>query len=192
MTLAWQKTVDRLRRDGERWLEAQWYDSAGGYALRPAAYAFSGLARLRRWAYGKGVSATTKLAVPVIVVGNLTVGGTGKTPLTIWLVELLRDAGFKPGIISRGYAGSATRTEPLWVRSDSEPSICGDEPLLLALRTQVPVMVGRDRVAAVMSGLPSIRMAPVEATYLAWLDIRDLKLAHPAAHFEAHGLGLGL
>jgi tetraacyldisaccharide 4'-kinase len=84
--------------------------------------------------------------VPVLVVGNIFIGGTGKTPLTIWLAETLRAAGFHPGIISRGHgaAGSAPRA----VTADALAGEVGDEPLLIARRTGCPVMVGRDRPAA--------------------------------------------
>ena len=84
--------------------------------------------------------------MPVLVVGNIFIGGTGKTPLTIWLAETLRAAGFTPGIISRGHgaAGSAPRE----VTANSLAGEVGDEPLLIAHRTGCPVMVGRDRPAA--------------------------------------------
>lgn len=93
-----------------------------------------------------GYKPQTRLAVPVIMVGNIFIGGTGKTPLVIWLAQQLKLAGKTPGVISRGYAASAeTICE---VRADSLASVVGDEPLLIALRTSCPVMVGRDRVAA--------------------------------------------
>lgn len=86
------------------------------------------------------------MPVPVIVVGNIFVGGTGKTPFTIWLVDALRRAGYVPGVISRGYG--ATDGVPRAVAADSSALEVGDEPLLIAARTQCPVMVGRKRVAA--------------------------------------------
>lgn len=84
------------------------------------------------------------LPVPVVVVGNLTVGGAGKTPLTLCLARQLIACGWSPGIISRGYQGEATR--PLAVHPDSDPALCGDEPILLA--RVAPVFVCRQRVAA--------------------------------------------
>ncbi len=87
------------------------------------------------------------LPVPVIVVGNIAVGGTGKTPFVIWLVERLREWGWRPGVISRGYGGSAPQY-PFAVCADSDPSHCGDEPLLIARRCECPVVVAPDRVAA--------------------------------------------
>jgi tetraacyldisaccharide 4'-kinase len=88
-----------------------------------------------------------KLGVPVIVVGNISVGGTGKTPFTIWLVEQLRAQGLRPGVISRGYGGKAPRY-PLRVTAETDPLQCGDEPALIARRCGVPVAVAPDRVAA--------------------------------------------
>lgn len=87
-----------------------------------------------------------RLAVPVVVVGNVTVGGTGKTPLVLWLAERLHLAGHRPGIISRGYGGHAVG--PRAVDPESDPAEVGDEPLLLARRSGCPMWVGRDRVAA--------------------------------------------
>ncbi len=92
-----------------------------------------------------GVLKSFRLPVPVIVVGNLTVGGSGKTPLVLGLLERLREQGWQPGIISRGYGGTNQTIQS--VTSDSLSSQVGDEPLLLARRTGVPVFVGRDRVA---------------------------------------------
>lgn len=88
------------------------------------------------------------LPVPVIVVGNLTVGGTGKTPLTIWLVEWLRGAGYRPGVVSRGYGGRRSSRAVLPVVPDSDPLVAGDEPVLVARRTGAPVAVAASRVEA--------------------------------------------
>jgi len=85
--------------------------------------------------------------VPVIVVGNITAGGTGKTPTVIWLVEELRAKGFTPGIVSRGYGGSKSGTS-MRVDSDSDAAVAGDEPVLLARRGRCPVVVDKDRVRA--------------------------------------------
>lgn len=115
--------------------------------MLPLAWLFAGLAAMRRAAYRMGLFKTTRLPVPVIVVGNITVGGTGKTPLTMWLVQQLRAAGFTPGVISRGYGGRA-RTWPQWVTSGSDPLQVGDEPVLIAQRAQCPVAVAPQRVAA--------------------------------------------
>ena len=97
--------------------------------------------------YRWGIRSVTALPAPVIVVGNLTVGGTGKTPLVIWLAEALRQRGFRAGIVSRGYGGRAG-TWPRAVHRDSDPALVGDEPVLLARATDCPVSVGPDRVKA--------------------------------------------
>lgn len=93
-------------------------------------------------------SRKTKLPVPVIIVGNITVGGTGKTPLVVWMAEFLRQQGYKPGVISRGYAGAKDRSGPQLVTAESDPAVVGDEPVLLARRCGCPVAIGRDRPAA--------------------------------------------
>jgi tetraacyldisaccharide 4'-kinase len=114
-------------------------------ALWPLSLLFRLLAALRRALYCTGVFKRTRLPVPVIVVGNIFVGGTGKTPFVIWLVERLRDAGFTPGVISRGYG--ARNDVPAAVTPSSMPEQVGDEPALIARRAQCPLMVGRNRVA---------------------------------------------
>jgi tetraacyldisaccharide 4'-kinase len=128
-----------------RWLQHQWFTQRRPrlalWFLLPLAALFFLLSRLQR-----GLTKPQRLPVPVVVVGNITVGGTGKTPLTLWLAERLRAAGPRPGIVSRGYGGSAVTPSP--VGRDDSPAEVGDEPLLLARRSGVPVWVGRDRVAA--------------------------------------------
>jgi len=101
---------------------------------------------LRALGYRLGWARPVKLPVPVIVVGNLSVGGTGKTPLVIEIVRALRARGWSPGIVSRGFGGRAQR--PILVDPASDAAQCGDEPLLLRCVTGCPVAVGRDRVAA--------------------------------------------
>jgi tetraacyldisaccharide 4'-kinase len=125
-----------------------WYrESRRSKLLAPAAWAFAKVAGRRREAFASGAREVWKAPVPVIVVGNITVGGTGKTPFVIWLVRWLRQQGLQPGIVSRGYGGSAqqvTRVAP-----NADPAVVGDEPPLLARRTGAPVVIGKDRVAAV-------------------------------------------
>ena len=104
------------------------------------------LSGLRRLLFRCGILSSHKLPVPVIIVGNIFIGGTGKTPLTIWLAAALKDAGFVPGIISRGHGGAGSA--PRLVTLDALASEVGDEPLLIARRSGCPVMVGRDRPAA--------------------------------------------
>ncbi|RDE51891.1 MAG: tetraacyldisaccharide 4'-kinase [Candidatus Accumulibacter meliphilus] len=132
-------------------LPRRWYErrlTPALWPLLPLSWLFAGLAGLRRWLFRCGVLRTQRLPAPVIVVGNLTVGGSGKTPLVLWLVERLREAGWRPGIISGGYGGSGRGAGVHAVAAGSSPALVGDEPLLLARRSGVPVFVGRDRVAA--------------------------------------------
>ena len=114
--------------------------------LAPFGWLYRGVAWGRRAAYQSGLLNVYRAPVPVIVVGNLTVGGAGKTPLVIWLVRQLQAYGLKPGIVARGYRGRA-RSWPQQVRADSDPLGVGDEAVVLARRTGVPVAVGPRRAA---------------------------------------------
>ena len=129
------------------WLQRRWYDPHPPLGLVPLSKLFQGAVAIRRWAYRNQWKQAERLPVPVIVVGNLTVGGTGKTPLTIWLAEFLLQAGFKPGVVSRGYGGSKLG-RPLAVGADSDPAEAGDEPVLIARRTGIPVYVFPRRAQA--------------------------------------------
>ena len=113
----------------------------------PLGFLFSDAVKFRKFLYRLGVLKTHTLPVPVIVVGNITVGGTGKTPLIIWLARFLKDSGFKPGIISRGYGGQA-ESWPQWVAANSDAKNVGDEALLIAKQTGCPMAVGPLRVDA--------------------------------------------
>lgn len=129
------------------WLQREWTrTSLWQLVLRPLSWLFRMLSAVRRWAYRTGVFKTQRLPVPVLVIGNITVGGTGKTPLVIWMAQQLQNAGLRPGIVSRGYGGK--HAAPLAVSGDSNPLVVGDEPVMIASRTKVPVYVGRDRIAA--------------------------------------------
>jgi tetraacyldisaccharide 4'-kinase len=127
-----------------------WYrNTPPPLALRPLSWLFGLTVRLRRAAYERGWFRSERLQRPVIVVGNLTVGGSGKTPLVIWLCARLRAEGLSPGIVLRGYGGAAARgSSPLRVEPDSDPDLVGDEALLLRRRTGEPVAVCRQRVRA--------------------------------------------
>ncbi len=114
--------------------------------LWPVSVLFGAVTALRRGLYRAGLLRAQTVSAPVVVVGNLIAGGAGKTPVVIALVAVLRRHGYTPGIVSRGYRGTADGVIAL-DRSMSATE-CGDEPLLLLLRTGAPVVVGRDRVAA--------------------------------------------
>lgn len=132
-----------------RRLPGLWYRrrlAAALLPLLPLSWLFLLLVSFRRSLFRCGALRSYALLVPVLVVGNLTVGGSGKTPLVLWLVERLREQGRRPGIITRGYGGTASGVRSVTATSPSAE--VGDEPLLLARRSGVPVFVGRDRVAA--------------------------------------------
>lgn len=112
------------------------------FLLLPLSWLFAALSAIRRWLYQYRVLANHQLDVPVIVIGNISVGGTGKTPLVIWLAEQLKQAGYMPGIISRGFGGKHQGE----VTNDSQPQSVGDEPVLISQRTLCPVFVGSNRV----------------------------------------------
>jgi len=114
--------------------------------LTPLSLVFRIVVWLRRNAYRVGLLRSRRVALPVIIIGNITVGGTGKTPLVIWLAEYLQEKGYHPGIISRGYGGKAS-SWPQQVRPDSDPAMVGDESVLLAGATGCQMAVGPDRVA---------------------------------------------
>ncbi|RKZ38105.1 MAG: tetraacyldisaccharide 4'-kinase [Gammaproteobacteria bacterium] len=121
-----------------------------GLALAPVAWLFCAVVRIRRLAYKHGLLTSHRVPVPVIVVGNITVGGTGKTPLVIWLAQFFKKQGFKPGIVSRGYGGRAIKW-PQPVYPNSDPHIVGDEPVLLARHCGCPVVVAPKRIKAVQN-----------------------------------------
>jgi tetraacyldisaccharide 4'-kinase len=131
-----KRNVDRIWR------------SRGAFAwlLLPVGLLFVLIAALRRFLYRNGLLPSTRLRVPVVVVGNITAGGAGKTPLVLWLVDELTRRGRRPGVISRGYGGSAEGARE--VQSDCAATEVGDEPLLIRRRAGCPVLVGRDRAAA--------------------------------------------
>jgi tetraacyldisaccharide 4'-kinase len=141
------------------------------------------LAALKRY-----LTQPEKLVVPVIVVGNITVGGAGKTPLTLWLAQQLSARGLKPGIVSRGYGGE--NNSPRTVTLDASPDQVGDEPLLLARRSGVPVWVARDRAAA---GRALLVAHPEVDVILCDDGLQHTKLARDIelAVFDGRGAGNG-
>lgn len=124
-----------------------WYKPDGGWttALKPLSWLFAWLAGRRKQRYLRRKRWSPP--VPVVVVGNITVGGTGKTPLVTALVTALQDRGYRPGIISRGF-GAKSGGEPVWVTPGSDPVRVGDEPVMLARQLNVPLVVAADRVRA--------------------------------------------
>jgi tetraacyldisaccharide 4'-kinase len=137
-----------MKKTFARWAADIWYrDAFLGILLLPFTYVFSDVVRIRRFLYRKGILKTHTLPVPVIIVGNITVGGTGKTPLIVWLADLLVEAGYKPGIISRGYGGKSD-TWPQFVTGKSDVHEVGDEALLIANRTKLPLVISPSRVEA--------------------------------------------
>ena len=131
-----------------KWIHRVWYEGAGSYRLLlPLSGIFWLLIAVRRCLYQLGLLGTHESPVPVIIVGNITAGGTGKTPVTIWLARELCARGFSPGIVSRGYGGSKASTS-MRVDGASDPAVVGDEPVLIAKRTGCPVVVDANRVRA--------------------------------------------
>ncbi|SUB24190.1 tetraacyldisaccharide 4'-kinase [Avibacterium avium] len=118
------------------------------WLLSPFALLFLFITRLRAWLYQRGILASYKAPVPVVIVGNLSVGGNGKTPVVIWLVQQLQQRGIQVGVISRGY-GSKAKSYPRLVASHDAPVETGDEPLLIAKRTNAPVCISPNRQQAI-------------------------------------------
>jgi tetraacyldisaccharide 4'-kinase len=158
--------------------------------LLPLSWLFRAVVTLRRTLYRAGVLRSERLPVPVIVVGNISVGGTGKTPLVLWLAAKLRDNGYMPGIISRGYGG--TNQSPRAVQTDSDAAVCGDEPVLLARRSNCPVWICRDRVAtarALLAANPGCNVIISDDGLQHYRLARDAEIA---VIDGARGLGNGL
>ena len=151
----------------ESWVQSVWYGKHPlSMLLLPLSWLYRLVVACRKLIYSTGILPAHKVGAPVIVVGNLTVGGTGKTPLVIWLARYLKSHGYKPGIISRGYGGALFDRIPIpgvqhsrarfagmrmraqRVNPDSNPALVGDEPVLLAQRARCPVAVSPSRVRA--------------------------------------------
>ncbi|KAB2915319.1 MAG: tetraacyldisaccharide 4'-kinase [Dechloromonas sp.] len=168
-----------------RWLQQQWFAqrrlTPALWFLLPLSALFFLLSRLKR-----RLTRPQRLPVPVVVVGNITVGGAGKTPLTLWLAQQLLAHGRRPGIVSRGYRGSADMPQP--VMAGATAAEVGDEPLLLARRSGVPVWVGRDRAAAGQALLvahPEVDMLLCDDGLQHYRLARDVELAV----FDGRGAG---
>jgi len=140
------RMADRIKARAEAYITREW-QRRGTFAwtMTPFAALFGAIAAIRRATFALGWRERVSVGVPVVIVGNVTVGGTGKTPTVIALVEALRAAGLTPGVVSRGYG--AKGDEPRPVTAGSSVKQVGDEPVLIARRTSAPVWVARDRVA---------------------------------------------
>lgn len=134
-----------MKKSHQFWTKVWYGKSLFAYCLLPAAWLMGTLALIRKWLLVRFVQ--QQISVPLIVVGNISVGGTGKTPLIIALVKYLQDQGYKPGVVSRGYGGEATEY-PLLLDAASTAAQSGDEPLLIYQSSRCPVCVAPDRVAA--------------------------------------------
>jgi tetraacyldisaccharide 4'-kinase len=130
-----------------RWLAKLWYEEPPGISvLQPLSWLYGAAVRARRAAYRRGWMRSQSVGAPVVVVGNLTVGGTGKTPLTVWIAWQLRQRGVEVGLVSRGYGRRQGGLHE--VAATSSWREVGDEPLILHQRTGCMTIVGSDRVAA--------------------------------------------
>lgn len=170
-------------------LETAWArDDALAQLLRPLGALHAGLVALRRGLYRAGLLRSERLDVPVIVIGNRVAGGAGKTPTALALVQALTQAGWQPGIVSRGHGGSAR--QPQAVQADSPAAQVGDEPLLLQRRSGRPLWIGRDRVAAARA----LRQAHPQVDVIVCDDgLQHLRLARDLAVivFDERGAGNG-
>lgn len=127
------------------WIERHWYrDSWVSRLLSPVGAIYCAVATGKRYLYRAGWRRAESFPSPVVIVGNITVGGTGKTPLTLWITRFLAERGWHPGIVTRGYGGRAQEW-PQRVTPDSDPHAVGDEPVMLARRAHVPVVADPDR-----------------------------------------------
>jgi tetraacyldisaccharide 4'-kinase len=154
-----------------------WYTNhPSRFALAPLSWLFCAIVRVRRFAYKYSLLKSYHPPVPVIIVGNLTVGGTGKTPLVIWLGQFLLKEGFKPGIVSRGYGGRA-QNWPQPVYPDSDPQFVGDEAILLARQSGCPVAVAPRRIKAVQSLLDNCNIIISDDGLQHYALHRDIEIA---------------
>ncbi len=141
--------TDNNPRPLERWLLHLWYEQGNDFGLlRPLSGLFQLVAALRRWGYRAGWLRSVRVSAPVVVVGNLSVGGTGKTPLVLYLAQALKARDCRPGIVLRGYGAEGTAVEAQVVDPVGDTSAVGDEAMLLAQRSGCPVAVGVKRAAA--------------------------------------------
>src|SRR5262249_9157237 len=114
--------------------------------LRPAASLYGAVTNFRNYLYDQEILPTYKSTLPVVSIGNVTAGGTGKTPLTLCIAERLKERGHSPVVLSRGYGGSRCGPWLVDLQKDTAATV-GDEPLLLTRRLGVPVVISRERAA---------------------------------------------
>ncbi|MDO9371280.1 MAG: tetraacyldisaccharide 4'-kinase [Gammaproteobacteria bacterium] len=158
-------------------LDHYWYThNFLSFLLLPVSWLYCLLIWVRRGLYRSGILRVNKIAVPVVVVGNITAGGTGKTPLVIWLAEFLQARGWKPGIVSRGYGGK-TRHYPQAVHPDSDPAQMGDEAVLLARRCGCPVVIAPHRADAARALLPACDIIIADDGLQHYALARDIEIA---------------
>jgi tetraacyldisaccharide 4'-kinase len=146
----------------QKWLESIWYQknlTLVGYLFLPISFVYKLLTQIRRLFYRSNILHSKQFKVPIIVVGNITVGGTGKTPIVIFLAKLLQSRGYRPCIISRGYHGHYQGIKR--VNVEDSPYLVGDEPLLMAIKTGLPVWIGKNRVATIENLLASEKQCDV-------------------------------
>lgn len=166
--MSWQERLQRA------WAS----DDVLAQALRPLGALHAVLLRLRVWAYRTGLKRSTPLPRPVIVVGNWIVGGAGKTPATLALLDILGRHGWRAGVVSRGY-GRRDDGQTLLVQDSSAAADVGDEPLLIHLRSRCPVAVGRDRIAAaeaLLSAHPELDLIVADDGLQHWRLPRQLSI----------------
>jgi tetraacyldisaccharide 4'-kinase len=160
------------------------------WVLWPISLVFASLVAVRWWLYRLGWIRSQTLPVPVVVVGNVLVGGVGKTPITIALVQHLSAKGWRVGVLSRGYGRSPQAPAIQAVTTDSTAHDVGDEPLLIARKCQVPVWVGSERVAtarALLAAHPEVQVLVCDDGLQHWSLARDLELCV----FDERGVGNG-
>ena len=190
--------AERPGADGASALVKGWYEGAWwNRMLAPAAWLWRQVAARRRAGVLSGRSGSSRVPagawkspVPVIVVGNITIGGTGKTPLVIWLVDWLKQRGLRPGVVSRGYGGKGNRRPRAVPSQGADAALCGDEPVLIAASANCPVVVCRNRVKAAQALLKSggVDVIVADDGLQHYALARDVEIAVVDGH---RGLGNG-
>lgn len=179
-----------MTRHRSDWLTRSWLQrGALAWLLRPVAAVYQGLVAIRRAAYARGWLAQQRLPVPVVVIGNVVVGGAGKTPTVVAVVQHLQRQGHHPGVISRGY-GRDDPEQVREVRPDTPANLSGDEPALIRQATGAPVFVGRQRAQA---GMALLAAYPHTTVLVCDDGLQHLALATDVgvAVFDERGAGNG-